>query len=286
MTVTPATTAALSQTRSELRRALADRFGDLTQLTTTSSGSSTTLIDALNVNAGSEHFNGRQLLITSGTYSGTKARVTGTTDSTGTLTFTPAAGGTIASGVTVDVFNRRGIGFTIAEYDRALNSAINDAFPMGMIELIDTLTTGVTVTDDVTTILVPAKYFEVYALEYKDEREAWHPIPKATITNGYGWRARADGYLEVQGLPQRSTDDETLRLRGYGRQDTLSADTAECGLNFEWLIARAAYHLALGALMRGTEYGSLANQFARDAEASRTRLRVLRHPSSERVRSY
>lgn len=284
-----ATTAQLSHTLRELRRAVADRFGDLTQLTTTANGDNstfTTLIDALNVNGGSEHFNGRMLLVTSGTYANHKARITGTADSTGTLTFTPAAGGRIVSGVTVDVFNRRGIGFTIAEYDRAINNAIDDAFPLGLIEIVDPLTSGeATSTDDVTTITVPVDLYEVFAVEWQDDDDLWREVPKATRTNLFGWKATADGIITITGLPQEDTEEHSLRLRGYGRQDQLTADTDACLLPKEWVVARAAYHLALGALMRGSEYGALAQQFAREAEMVRTRLRTVRRANSERVRS-
>jgi hypothetical protein len=281
-----ATTAQLSYTLRELRRAVADRFGDYLQLKATSGGSTTTVIDALNVNAGAEHFNGRQIQVVSGTYADHKARVTSTADSTGTLTFTPAAGGAIASGVLVDVYNRRGTGFQIQEYDRAINNAIGDAFPLGLIDTIETLSTGITRNDYITTITVPAKFYEVYAIEWEDDEDVWREVIKATKTNSYGWKARPDGVIEIVGLPQDNTEESTLRIRGYARQDALSADTDTCGLPKEWIVARAAYYLALGAVMRGQEYGALAQQFAREAEMMRTRLRTLRRPSSERVRSY
>lgn len=288
-----ATTSAISYSLRTLRQAVADRFGDLTQLTTTASGSSTTLVDALNVNAGSEHFNGRMLLITSGTYDNHKARITGTTDSSGTLTFTPAAGGTIASGVTADVFNRRGIGFTIGEYDRAINNAIDDAFPLAVNEAYaEVASANVTVANNKTTIQVPDSIYEVYAVEWLDDDDVHRDIPKATRSNNYGWRALPNGFIEITGPPQFVTIDRTLYLRGYNRQDRLTEASgvthanATCLLNKEWIVARAAYHLALGAVMRGPEYGSLAQQFGRETEMLRTRLRTIRHANSERVRTY
>lgn len=288
MAVVTASTAQLSHRKDALRRMIADRFGDLTQLTTTDHGinDGSTLVDALNVNAGSEHYNGRQILITSGDYSGHKARVTSTNDSTGSLTFTPLASGRIETGITVDVFNRRGIGFTIAEYDRALNNAIHDAFPLGVIDAIQTLSTGVTTTADITTITVPVGFYDIYAVEWEDDVDVWREVPKATRTNGFGWKARPDGILEIVGLPQDDTEDNTLRLRGYKRQDALTSESDECLLPKEWIVARAAYHLALGSVMRGQEYGALAQQFQKEADLLRTRLRTLRHSNSERVRSY
>lgn len=292
-----ASTAQLSYTLRELRRAVADRFGDYLQLTTTANGAGgsdlNTLIDTLNVNAGAEHFNGRQIHIVSGDHAGHKARVTSTADSSGTLTFTPKAPGQIVSGVLVDVYNRRGTGFQIQEYDRAINNAIGDAFPLGLIDTIEAVSSGsITKNDYITTITVDAKFLEVYALEWQDDEDVWREIIKATKTNGYGWKARPDGVIELTGLPQDNSEENPLRIRGYARQDALTesaftgTQTPTCGLPKEWVVARAAYYLALSAVMRGQEYGALAQQFAREAEMMRTRLRTIRRPSSERVRSF
>ena len=65
--------------------------------TSTSSGSATTLVDSsLTQPAGS--LIGWDLALTSGTYSGTIATVTGYNASTGTVTFSPSLGGSVASG--------------------------------------------------------------------------------------------------------------------------------------------------------------------------------------------
>lgn len=283
-----ATTAQISFTLAELRRAVADRFGDYLQLTATGNGLATTIVDAINVNAGSEHYNGRQLICITGHANnvGKVRRVTATSDTNSTLTVTPAFSNTTATNDTFDVFNRRGIGFQIQEYNRAINAAINDAFPLGMVELVSELTTGnLSINDYITTITVPDNIYEVYAVEFKTDENTWHPVVKATRSNSYGWRARPDGKIEIQGVPQDNTEESTLRLRGYGRQDALSADSSTSLLNKEWTVSRAAYYLALGALARGSEYGAMAQQFQREAEMTRTRLRTVRNPGSERVRS-
>lgn len=281
--------------REELRRAVADRFGDLTQIvaTATSSGGTTDhIIDVINVSAASEHFNGRQFICTKSTGSpsnlGQIARITATSDNQGKLTVTPHFASHPVTGDEFDVFNRRGIGFTIAEYNRAINSAIRDAYPLGVIPAVITLTSSFD--DDVNTYDIGNNVVEIWKVEWQDDDGDWHAIPKATQTNAYGWRtvptdASGTGNwdLTITGLPSNTADDQPVRFHGYIQQPELSTDSDKSKLNKEWTVARAAYHLALGAIHRGPEYGQLANQLGREAEALRTRLRVIRNPNSERV---
>lgn len=277
---------ALTVTLAELRRRVARRFGDYTQLTATASGNvgKTTLIDTLNVNTATEDMKGRILLFTSGTNAGLTARVTGQDDATGTLTFTPAATAQTAPGDTFDVFNKRGKGFTPQEYTAAINDAINDAFPLGLIEVRTDITPAFAyATPEVT---VPASMTHVHTVEWGDEEGYWHLVPRAARANEYGWVADpAAGELRILGSPGYSVDGLTLRLTGYGRQETLSAETDTCALNAEYVVARACYHLALGALDKDGAYGQRAGVFLQEAKELRSRLRRYWHPMAERVRA-
>lgn len=103
-------TGGLVHTRKELRRFLADDFGDLVIMTATSaSENDQSFIDALTINSGVEHATGRELLFTGGTASnlGLVRRVINTTDSANRLTFTPAANAVPQTGDEIEVVNER-----------------------------------------------------------------------------------------------------------------------------------------------------------------------------------
>lgn len=279
-----ASTAQLTVTRQELRRRVASRFGDYLLLTATADSADTThLTDTLNINTGAEHFNGRVLWFADGDNAGAQARVTATDDTTGKLTFAPAVGTIPATGDTVESYNRRGTGFLPAQIHDAINNAIDDAFPLGMIEATQTLSGSFSA--DSPSMTITASLYDIYRVEFQDTDSYWHVIPPASGTNEWGWKPFPGGTIDILGWPAEMADTYTIRVTGYGRQDRLSTDTDTCALSPEWLVVRAAYHLALGAMMRSTEFGPLASQLDKESQKLKTRIRTLRRPGSQRVRS-
>lgn len=284
VTVSAATSGALTQTFAQLRQRLADKFEDLVQLTATANGNvgKTTLIDTYHINPGTEHYNGRDVLCTSGTNAGLKRRVTGTADTTGTLTLNTALTAATATNDTFDVFNRRGRGFTIDQYNRAINNAINDAFPASVIEVVATITGAFDV--DTPEITVPSSLVEVSALEAQDSTGDWRIVPKARSRGGDGWYPdKASGQLRLYGRNAWTVDTLSLRVFGLGRQATLSAESDICAIRPEFIVAHAAYHLALGAV--GNEDMAVrVNSLKRELDEQRVMIRKFREPSSAKVR--
>lgn len=278
-----APTSALVLTLADVRRRVADRFGDLTQLATTALGTTTTLIDTLNVSTAAENYTGCWLSFTSGTNNGLMRRVSSTTDSTSTLTFTPATPAVVAANTTVDVFNKRGHGFTVLEYNRAINNAINDVFPLGLIELETTITAVFDA--DNPSVPVPAGMAEVFMIESVDDDGFRHRVIPSRQNNEWGWIADpALGEIRILGWPASQIDGLTIRLTGYGRQPALASDSDTCALNVEFIVARAAYHLALGAIMRDTSFTNQVADFRNESERLRIRVRTIRKPGTVRVR--
>lgn len=279
-----ASTAQQTQTLLELRRAVADRFDDYTLLTSTANGNvgKTTLIDTQNINPGEQHFNGAQIVCLNGTNAGLTRTITGTDLTTGTLTFAALTLATAAAD-TFDVFNRTGRKFKKAQYDRAINRAIVDAWPMGTIMV--TAAVSATFDAEVPEITVPVSVSEVIALEYQDENSDWHTVPKAGSRGGDGWFAdAASGQLRLNGARAWAVNDKTLRVTGYGRQDALSADSDTCALAPEFIVSRAAYHLALGNVGQD-DMAVRVNIFRDESERARVRIARLRDPWSQKVRS-
>ena len=281
--VSAATSGALTLTRAELRARVARELGDYVLLTATDLGTTTTIIDTLNVGTFAENFNGRFLYFTSGTNVGLTRRVTATTDGSGTLTFTPAASGAVAESVTCEVYNKRGVGFTPDQYHSAINDAINDAYPLGVIRVRSTI--GTAFDADTQTVTVPAAMTHVSDVEWQDSDTFWHSIPMASRRNEFGWIADPTaGEIRILGRIGSDIDGNTVRLTGYGRQGTLADDSDTCALNAEYIVCRAKFHLCMSALDRGPEWGQRAQVHLGESQRLRTRIRVLK-PNAQVVRA-
>ena len=108
-----------SKTLEDLRKAVGRNLGKMLTGSTSGSGSTTTAVDAT-LFGGDDEYNGSYIRFTSGTYDGTVRRITDYTSSTGTMTFA-AVGGTIASGVTYELWND---GFDPQVVDEFLNQSV------------------------------------------------------------------------------------------------------------------------------------------------------------------
>jgi hypothetical protein len=267
-----ATTGALTQTLAQLRIRVAQRLGDHTPLTFTSNGTTTTCIDTRAINTATEDCKGRAILFSDGTVS----RVTTQVDATSTLTFTPAVSNAnlVEAADVAHMFNKRGKGFQPSEYKDAINAAINDAFPLGLIEVTDE--TSAAFDENTPEITVDASLVYVHTVEWEDDDGFWTTLPQATKTNQWGWIADgASGQIRLLGYPARVADGRLLRTVGYGRQEILSAESDTCALNAEYIISRACYHLCLGNMDKDPMYGQLVGVFIQESNALRTRIRTL-----------
>jgi hypothetical protein len=280
-----ATTGVLTVSFEELIRRLADEFGDLIMLTATANGAAdgTTLIDTQRINTGTEELTGREIYVTSGTNDGLSRTISATTDTTGTLTVA-AMTGQVLSGVTAEVYNKRGRGFLRTEYKRWINRAIDRAAGLAKLEALGTVSGLFSVDDPETT--VPAALTEVFKVEWQDSNGFWNEIRKASRWGNDGWTAiRGSGKVRIMGAPARQANGRTLQVWGYARQDTLSADSDTCALDTDWVIAWAAYHMGRANLDRKPELASTLMLMERDERMDEARLRRLRHPDTMSVRS-
>ena len=282
-----AATGKLTVTLAELVRRLADEFGDLVRITTTSAGDAggTTAIDSQAVNTGKEDLGGRQIYFTSGANNTEARTITSTTDTTNTITFIPAATAQVASGVTAEVYNKRGHGFLRDEYVRALNRAIDDAAGIALIAVVDTDAVPGNFDKDSPEITVDTQISEVFKVEHDDADGFWYEVRKAPRWGGDGWVALpASGKIRLTGKPAWDADGNTVQVWGYGRQAALSASADTVAMDPGWLIARAAFHLAKGNLDRRPELGGLLMLYRDEAVRREGALRVIRHPDAAPVR--
>lgn len=277
-----ATTGQLTQTLAQLRKRVAERLGDYDELTATSNGTTTTFIDVLFVNTASENMKGRFMVLSDGTVH----RITGFNDSTNTLTFAPVASSTsyTATNSVASLYNKRGAGFSPAQYKTAINNAINDAFPLGLIKV----RASVSATFDVDTpeITIPASITHVQAVEWESTDGLWHELPRSNRAGEYGWSADPTaGELRLLGGPADLADGRSLRIIGYGRQAELSSDSDTCALSAEFIVSRACYHMCYSALDKDQKFRDAATTYEREASRLRNRLRTYKDPGTIAVRA-
>lgn len=274
--------ALMDQTRKQLRQRVASLFDDITSLTATGNGTTTTFVDTFNVNTGSESFDGCEIFFTSGSNDGLISRVTTTTASSGTLTFTPARTSTATSD-TAELYNRRNKGFRVQDYHRALNQAIEEFQGIALIPVIEAISAAYDA--ETQTFAIPATTLEVHTVEYQDSDSIWQKIRPARPRGGYGWTFEAPAsVIRIEGEPAWAADGYSLRVHGYKRQTALSADTDVVPFDSTALVYTAAATLCLSKIGGDSRYANMAASFRQTAAMNANRARTLRVPGSGRSR--
>lgn len=267
--------------RHELRRRIADRLGDLVTLEATSDSlSTTTFIDVLNISGAADSLTGRQMYVVTGPNAGHVARIQSSNEATNTINFTPATSTVCGEGDLIDVFNERSRGWTIAEYNRVINAAIADTWPLAAATFSATFTAAFDA--DTPTIAVPSVMDEVYEVAWQDSDGTWIPLRHDTW---FGWSADlVSGNITLRGYPSVVADGSLIRLSGYGPHPELLDDSSETALHPEWLTAECAYRLTVSGLDRDNARASSVLLHQKEREAMRSRIRTVRQPNTVRVR--
>ena len=268
------------QTLVQLVTRLANDLDDCVELTATSNGTTTTFVDNVNINSSRESYDGWEWWGTSSPNANVIATVTGT--SSATITLTPAMTST-ASTNTAILVNKRGRGFRIQDYKRAINAAILDFNGVARIETIDSIATAFD--EDDGTISPAATTCEVYKVEYQNSDDIWTEIRKATPRGGYGWTAEPSaGVIRVEGWPASEADGYSIRLHGYKFQDALSSQSDVCYYEPGGILARAAYYLVRGGISRDPRYAQMVLLYREESEAMMRRAKITRRAGTVSVR--
>jgi hypothetical protein len=268
------------QTYLQLITRLAHEMNDCIAVTATSNGTTTTFVDNVNINASRESYDGWEWFGTSSPNLDVIATVTGT--SSATITFTPAIT-TTASTNTALLVNKRGRGFRIQEYKRAINGAIQDFNGTALIPTIEAIAAAFDADDG--TVAMPSTLAEAYRVEYQDSQDRWREVRRALSPGADGWTAEPSGaVIRIEGPPKYEIDGYDIRIHGYKRQSLLSALTDVCSFDSGGIVARAAYRLTMAALDRDPKYAQQLLIFRQEADEAMSRLRVLRQPGTVQVR--
>jgi hypothetical protein len=268
------------QTFLELITRLAHEMNDCVTLTATANGTTTTFVDNVNINSSRESYDGWEWFGTSSPNLGVVATVTAT--ATNTITLTPAVTSTVASN-TAMLVNKRGRGFRIQDYKRAINGAIRDFNGTALLPVIDMVTLDFDA--DLGTIVPDEDTKEVYRVEFQNSEGRWREIKRAMSPGADGWSAEApDGVIRVEGQPALEADTRPIRLHGYKRQAELSALADLCYFDSGGIVARAAYLLTRSSLDRDPKYAQQILLYRQESEDAMSRLRILRQPGTVTVR--
>jgi hypothetical protein len=205
-------------TLSEARKQLSREIGDYWDSTTTSGGSSTTVVDtALKAKSNDWISDAPQEmsdLITSGTYIDEERKISSLDNTSGTLT-TLAHGGTIATAVTYEVHRM----FSASEKRLALIKSAKDAFP-AIFKKVRDVTKQID-SDDITTGI------DISALGLLNNTPSRiSQAATATATDKdwvvlRNWHIESDGKLYLH----EGTSDYYLKIEGIGYLDFLSVTT-------------------------------------------------------------
>ena len=264
------------QTQLQLLTRLAHELNDCVSLTATTNGTTTTFVDNVNVNSSRESYDGWEWFGTSSPNSDVIATVTGT--STNTITITPAVTSTQSSNTALLV-NKRGRGFRIQDYKRAINGAIQDFNGTALIPTVETIASVFDA--DTGAITVPAELAEAYRIEYQNSDGRWREIKRAFPAGADGWTAEpSNAVIRVEGDPGEMADGYTVRIHGYKRQALLSGLSDTCAFDSGGIVARAAYLLCRSALDRDPKFAQMVLVHKNESDEALSRLRILRAPGT------
>lgn len=257
-----------------LRRTIGRRTGDLDILEATASGTTDTLIDALNAPLETNTWRGRLGYFSGGTVANLyrTVRVTGNDKSTQTVTFTPAAPSNTAAGDTLELYNKDGQGPTVRHIHDTINYCI-ESVSKGV--LTEAVSTPVAFSSDSPVLTIPGTWRRLTAVEiYVDEE--WEVVSEADWTetvDRQAYTVRLDNY------PRYRADNNTVRLRGGIAAGQLTADTDTTLVDTEWLVNQAVAYILMDLATaekvpdrRAADYRATAQFIGAQANAMRTKV--------------
>jgi hypothetical protein len=257
----------MATTRAVLRLWTAQLVGDVTKLTATSNGTTTTFVDIENCAQQDDSLIGRWLYFTSGANSGTQRRVTDSVKSSGTLTFRAVT--STLSGDTAELYNFRNTGLNPAEIHDAINRAIESVSRDFITEVAATYTfdasSPVFNLDQSTWVAVSKQ------AEWQDSGGAWNKIPSLNLRID-----KANRTAELRNNSVWQANGRSVRLRGYTAAGQLSADSSTTTIDAEWIVTQAAAWLLGANWHRRTD----ARETTSQAERLQARADLLRPAAS------
>jgi hypothetical protein len=251
----------------------ARRLGDAVMIEATTTGTLTTFVDTLHVDADRRHWAGSQIFFYEELQNnfGLSRIISGCT--TNTLSWAVSITNAPISGNDAVIVNARGKGFEIDEYRNAINDGISRLRGVVMQHVQNE--PGLVTLDD--TVAVPAALNELYAVSWYDSScERWNVVPKARGRNGDGWSVEDVSTIRITGDLLRGFTGVDLRFSGYAYQEELDAYGDDLTIAETPVIEYAVMSLNKAGIERDNRNAILFTPNENDAKTAMTRYRTVR----------
>lgn len=225
--------------RAYLRREIGNITGDVLPCTGTSAGTTTTLVDVINLGTENNELVGRIGWVASGTAVNLyqTVRVTASTKSATSITFVPALPQSTASGDVIELYNSNDTGITPDAIHRAINRVIESVSNAGVSEVVASASTFDAYSPDLS---ISGSWRRLIAVDWQDSDGLWHEVDPADLyVDASSRTARLDN------MARWLADTNQVRMRGYTAATALTDDTDTTVVDAEWIINEASSQLLL-----------------------------------------
>lgn len=266
--------------RTTLRRSIGRMLGDLVVATCTANGTTSTVVDEVNLHQQDGSLSGRQLYVAFSTpgNTGQTRRVATNQKSQSTITFTPPLPNPTRAGDVVELWNERGSTVTVDEVHDAINRAIAAASGTSVAPASQDM--GTFDRNSPTLTIPPA--WEYFSRVRMIDRytHIWRDIPHVDVSLD-----QANRTVTVKGLSRELAHGCAVRLVGHTTPGPLSSDADATPVDAEWIGYYACNQLLLSSAHRQMDPNaalSKASWFGDQADKLRPKTRI--RPSGRFVR--
>lgn len=235
----------------EIRAMLARQQRDYIKVIATQGSEGKLLYDEFNLVENTDHFRGAEVICKTGHFTnvGVKRKVETSRYETAHVQFTKDYPHPIAEGDVFEFFHFARTGFTIQEYDDAINDAIKNAWPQNREkmyvdpEYLYERDNGIAIPD----VLTHVHDIHFFA------GGRWYSVPPGRMLGDEGWVVdRARRRIHLGGIYNWNAENSPVRIYGYGRPNVLTNDTDRTSTDIEWIMESASSTLITGMLDQAT----------------------------------
>lgn len=239
-------------TRGELRQMIARQLGDYLRGEATHDGEPNAMRADRDFQREVNFFKGMQIVCVSGPdlNVGKTATVQGSDPVSKTITFAPSFPVATQVGDIVELFNMRGMGWTLEQYNAAINGAIAQAGEdHATVPYQTAAEERFNRRDPVIEIPAPLIYFE--GLDLLDRQGVWRSVQPR-----YLWVDRFAHTVEIKGRQRDISEGQAIRIRGHARPQPLEHDEDRTSIQSEWLVIEASAILLQHDVASGMSQGA------------------------------
>lgn len=268
-------------TRRDIRRAVARMMGDYFEATDASGGQTSQFHDPYALARESSFFKGMQILFsnTGSPHYGKVATVTASDGVGRVIYFEPPLETPTLPGETIELYNFRGRGTTIAQYNATINAAISAARQQhALVPYREELTTPFMRTSPY--IDIPQAFVSFSGVETVDRSGYRQHLKPGEYTVD-----RFSRSIEVRGRARDRLHGLTMTVRGYVMPALLDDDDDRTSIDLEWLYSEAKAQLLERMVASSLPVSSQDRLFLQEREsADGKRSMIINHVVPNTIR--